>query len=335
MATRTGDVPSTVAREAGVAYVDGRYLPIGEASIPITDWGFIRGDAVYDAIPFTRGFLFRLSDHVERFGLSMRKWRLHVSLGPDRITAVVHEVVRRSGLRDGLVLIMATRGVPPSLGIRDPARFENRFYAFSQVLPPIAAPERLRDGMSVIVSRVRRIPETSVDSTAKNFQWGDFTQARLEANDRGADNALLLDHEGNVTEGPGFNAFIVSGGTLKTPAHHRLEGITRRTVMEIAERAGWPVSETDVPVAEMMGADEVFLCTSAGGIFPVTEIDGLPVADGTCGEITSAVLDRYWRLRVDPEWAEAVEYVTAASIGSGAGESGDTDQTAGHKSATG
>ena len=205
-------MPSTVAGEAGVAYVDGRYLPIGEAAIPITDWGFIRGDAVYDAIPFTKGFLFRLSDHVERFGLSMRKWRLHISLGPDRITAVVHEVVRRSGLRDGLVLIMATRGVPPSLGIRDPARFENRFYAFSQVLPPIAAPERLRDGMSVIVSRVRRIPETSVDSTAKNFQWGDFTQARLEANDRGADNALLLDHEGNLTEGPGFNAFIVSGG---------------------------------------------------------------------------------------------------------------------------
>ena len=328
-------MPSTVAGEAGVAYVDGRYLPLGEAAIPITDWGFIRGDAVYDAIPFTGGFLFRLADHVERFGLSMRKWRLHISLGPDRIAAVVHEVVRRSGLRDGLVLIMATRGVPPSLGIRDPARFENRFYAFSQVLPPIAAPERLRDGMSVIVSRVRRIPETSVDSTAKNFQWGDFTQARLEANDRGADNALLLDHEGNVTEGPGFNAFIVSDGVLKTPAHHRLEGITRRTVMEIAERAGWPVSETDIPEEEMKAADEVFLCSSAGGIFPVTEIDGQPVAVGTCGEITRAVLDQYWRLRVDPAWAEAVDYATAASIEPGAGASGNAGHTAGRKSATG
>ena len=327
-------MPSTVAGEAGVAYVDGRYLPLGEAAIPITDWGFIRGDAVYDAIPFTGGFLFRLSDHVERFGLSMRKWRLHVPLESDRIAEVVHEVVRRSGLRDGLVLIMATRGVPPSLGIRDPARFENRFYAFSQVLPPIAAPERLRDGMSVIVSRVRRIPETSVDSTAKNFQWGDFTQARLEANDRGADNALLLDHEGNLTEGPGFNAFIVSGSVLKTPAHHRLEGITRRTVMEIAERAGWPVSETDIPEEEMKAADEVFLCTSAGGIFPVTEIDGKPVAGGTCGEITSAILDQYWRLRVDPEWAVAVDYATGAGIGPRAGESGVADNSAGHKSAS-
>lgn len=328
-------MPLNNTEEAGVAFVDGRYLPLSEASIPITDWGFLRGDAVYDAIPFTRGFLFRLADHVERFGRSMVKWRLEVSLTPERVREVVQEVVRRSGLRDGLVLIMATRGVPPSLGIRDPARFENRFYAFSQVLPPIAAPERLRDGMSVIVSRVRRIPETSVDSTAKNFQWGDFTQARLEANDRGADNALLLDHEGNLTEGPGFNAFVVSGGRLKTPAHHRLEGITRRTVMEIAERAGWPVSETDIPVAEMMAADEVFLCTSAGGIFPVTEIDAQPIADGICGEITNAVLDRYWRLRVDPEWAEAVDYATTTSIGSGAGESGVTDNTAGHKSATG
>ena len=115
MAIATRDVSTTTAGEAGVAHVDGRYLPLGEAAIPITDWGFIRGDAVYDAIPFTRGFLFRLSDHIQRFGLSMRKWRLDISLGPDRIAAVVHEVVRRSGLRDGLVLIMATRGVPVGL----------------------------------------------------------------------------------------------------------------------------------------------------------------------------------------------------------------------------
>ena len=123
--------------EAGVAYVDGRYMPLGEAAIPITDWGFIRGDAVYDAIPFTEGWLFRLQDHIERFGLSMRKWRLAIPLGPERITEVVHEVVRRAGLRDGLVLIMATRGVPPSMGVRNPAQFENRFYAFSQVLRPL------------------------------------------------------------------------------------------------------------------------------------------------------------------------------------------------------
>ncbi|MDE0370924.1 MAG: hypothetical protein OXI73_00035, partial [Rhodospirillales bacterium] len=78
-----------------------------------------------------------------------------------------------------------------------------------------------------------------------------------------------------------------------------------------------------------------FLCTSAGGIFPVAEIDAQPVADGNCGEITSAILDQYWRLRVDPEWAEAVDYATARSIGSRAGESGVAENTAGHKSATG
>ena len=166
----------------------------------------------------------------------------------------------------------------------------------------------MRQGMSVIVSRVRRIPETSLDSTAKNFQWGDFTRARLEADDRGADNAILLDYDGNVTEGPGFNACVVTGGTLKTPAHHRLEGITRRTVMEIAEQAGWPVLETDISADEMRTADEVFLCSSAGGIFPVTEIDGRPVADGMCGKFTGLIRDEYWRMRVNPKWAEAVDY---------------------------
>lgn len=298
----------TSTGEAGVAYVDGRFLPLSEATIPITDWGFIRGDAVYDAVVFSGGCLFRLSDHVERFGHSMAKWRLEIALSPGRIREIVHEVVRRSGLRDGLVLIIATRGVPPSLGIRNPAYFENRFYAFSQILPPIAPAEKLRDGMSVVISKVRRIPEQSLDSTAKNFQWGDFTQARLEAHDRGADNALLLDYDGNVTEGPGFNAFIVSDGVLKTPAHHRLEGITRRTVIEIAERSGRRWEEADIALAELKRADEVFLCSSAGGVFPVIRVDDEIIGDGACGPVTASILDEYWRLRVDPEWVEKVDY---------------------------
>ena len=308
MAIASRHVSRTSAGEAGVAFIGGRYLPLGEASIPITDWGFIRGDAVYDAIVFSRGYLFRLSDHIERFGQSMAKWRLEIPLTPDKIHEIAHEVVRRSGLRDGLVMIIATRGVPPSLGIRNPAYFENRFYAFSQVLPAIAPKEKLRDGLSIVISKVRRIPQQSLDSTAKNFQWGDFIQARLEAHDRGADNALLLDFDGNVTEGPGFNAFIVSDGVLKTPAQHRLEGITRRTVMEIAERNGRRWEEADISPAELKHADEVFLCTSAGGIFPVIRVDDDEIGDGACGPVTASILDEYWRLRVDPEWAERVDY---------------------------
>ena len=308
MAITTRDLSTTSSGEAGVAYIDGRYLPLSKASIPITDWGFVRGDAVYDAIPFSEGFLFRLGDHIERFGRSMDKWRLEVPLAPGRIREIVHGVVGRSGLRDGLAMIIATRGVPPSLGIRNPVYFENRFYAYAQILPPIAARDKLRDGMSVVISKVRRIPEQSLDSTAKNFQWGDFTQARLEAHDRGADNALLLDFDGNVTEGPGFNAFIVSEGVLRTPARHRLEGITRRTVMEIAERDGRRWEEADIPLAELKRADEVFLCTSAGGIFPVVRVDGEDIGDGVCGPVTASILDKYWQLRVDPQWGERVDY---------------------------
>lgn len=308
MAIATRDAATTTVGEAGIAYMDGRYLPLGEASIPITDWGFIRGDAVYDAIAFSDGYLFRLADHIERFGRSMDKWRLEIPLTPDRIREIVHEVVRGSGLRDGLVMIIATRGVPPSLGVRNPAYFENRFYAFSQILPAIAPREKLRDGMSIVISKIRRIPEQSLDSTAKNFQWGDFIQARLEAHDRGADNALLLDFEGNVTEGPGFNVFVVSDGVLRTPAHHRLKGITRRTVMEIAERGGHRWEEADVSLAELKRADELFLCTSAGGIFPVIRVDDEEIGDGACGPVTSWILDEYWRLRIDPEWAERVDY---------------------------
>ena len=292
----------------GCAYIDGAYLPLGEAAIPILDWGFLRGDCVYDAIPFAQGLLFRLQDHLNRFWESMGKWRLRCPQDQDEVRRICHQVVGRSGLRDGLLLIIATRGLPPSLEVRNPALFQNRFYAFAQVLPPIADPERLRRGLDIILARTLRIPEQSIDSTAKNFQWGDFTQARLQAHDLGADNALLLDRDGNLTEGPGFNIFICKGGRLLTPSRNCLHGITRATVLEIAAAQGRPAEQRDIPAAELLAADEAFFSSSAGGIFPVVRVDGQPIGNGEAGTVTQAILQEYWRRRADPAWCEAVDY---------------------------
>ena len=292
----------------GCAYVAGEYVPLGQAALPMTDWGFLRGDCVYDAVPFSKGYLFRPGDHIDRFWESMAKWRLHCPLDKQQVHQVCHGCVSKSRLRDGLLLIITTRGVPPSLEIRNPALFENRFYAFAQVLPPIATPENMQHGLRVIVSKVPRVPEQSIDSTAKNFQWGDLIQARLEAHDANVDNAILLDFDGNLTEGPGFNVFIVSKGTLRTPAHHCLKGITRDTVMQIAADQGLTVEERDIPAAELFAAEEAMFSTSAGGVMPVTEVDGRPVGSGVLGPVTKAIVDEYWRRRVNPDYAEKVSY---------------------------
>ena len=292
----------------GCAYVADAYLPLEQAAIPMTDWGFLRGDCVYDAIPFADGMLFRVQDHIERFWESMEKWRLSCPKSQAEVRNVCHEVVSKSQLRSGLLLIITTRGMPPDLTIRNPALFSNRFYAFAQVLPPIVDPERLKAGLKIVVSKTPRIPEESVDATAKNFQWGDFIQARLQAHDQNADNAILLDYDGNLTEGPGFNVFLLQGQQLSTPSHHCLKGITRRTVLEIGADMGLEVSERDIPLSEIHQADEVFFASSAGGLFPVTEVDGTTVGSGSVGPKTSEITEEYWRWRRDPARCDAVDY---------------------------
>lgn len=292
----------------GCAYVGEDYVPLSQAALPITDWGFLRGDCVYDAIPFSKGRLFRLRDHIDRFWESMEKWRLECPLDKSAVHAVCHGCVSRSQLRSGLLLIITTRGLPPSPEIRNPALFINRFYALAQILPPIAAPENMREGLRIIVSKVPRTPEQSVDSTAKNFQWGDLMQARLEAHDADVDNAILLDYSGNLTEGPGFNIFIVKGNVLRTPRSHCLKGITRDTVMEIAAAQGLIVEESDIPVADLFAADEAMFSTSAGGVMPVTQVDGQTIGSGQRGDVTAMIVEEYWKRRVDPVHSEAVDY---------------------------
>ncbi|TIS54566.1 MAG: branched-chain amino acid transferase, partial [Mesorhizobium sp.] len=129
-----------------------------------------------------------------------------------------------------------------------------------------------------------------------------------DAYDRGADTALILDFNGNVAEGPGFNVFCVKDSKLSTPAVGVLPGITRRTEFDLCAEAKLPAEATDVGVAVLKAADEVFITSTAGGIMPVTTIDGAPVADGKVGPITSRLMALYWRKHEDPAWSSAVRY---------------------------
>jgi branched-chain amino acid aminotransferase len=129
-----------------------------------------------------------------------------------------------------------------------------------------------------------------------------------DAYDRGAETALILDFNGNVAEGPGFNVFCVKAGQLSTPAIGVLPGITRRTVFDLCAEEGLVAAAADVSVAALKAADEVFITSTAGGIMPVTVIDGMPVADGKVGAITSRLMSLYWQKHDDPAWSSPVRY---------------------------
>ncbi|MBV7429038.1 MULTISPECIES: aminotransferase class IV [unclassified Acidovorax] len=292
----------------GAACVRGQYVPIGDAAIPLTDWGFLRSDATYDVVTVWDGAFFRLDAHLERFLASCARLRLDPGRSPAEIAAVLEQCVRLSGLRDAYVEMIVTRGQPP-WGSRDPRQAVNQFYAFAVPYVWIANEAQRERGLNLIVSDVQRIPASSVDPRVKNYHWNDLTMGLLGALDTGGDTVVLTDGAGHVVEGPGFNVFCVDAqGTIATPAQGMLEGITRRTVLEMAASLGLPLQARALPAAELRGAREVFLSTSGGGVLPVTRVDGRPVGDGAVGPVVRQLVRTYWDWHRDPRYSQPVRY---------------------------
>lgn len=298
---------SLSALAGGTAYIDDQFVPISEARIPILDWGFLHSDATYDVAHVWQGSFFRLDDHLDRFFRGIQ--RLHMSLphNRDRIREILFECVKLSRLQDAYVEMICTRGVPTP-GSRDPRQCINRFYAFAVPFVWIANPEKQKEGLHLIISQVQRIPAISVDPTIKNYHWLDLVAGLYEAYSRGGETAILSDPEGNVIEGAGFNIFVVKNGRIATPGHGVLEGITRRTAMEIGEMLNIPFETRNVPAEHVRQADEVFITSTAGGIIPVTRVDGQPLGDGQPGPITLQFHRQYWSLHQDSRYVSPVQY---------------------------
>lgn len=297
---------------AGCAWIEGEYVPIAAARVPILDTGFVRSDLTYDVVGVWGGKFFRLGDHLDRLERGCARLRLRSPKSRAETEEILAGVVARSGLRESYVETVITRGVPAP-GERDPRRFEQRFYAYAIPYVWIQRPEQQEVGSKVIVARdTVRVSPGAIDPTVKNFMWGDFIRGLLEAYDRDAVLPLLTDGDGNVTEGPGVNVFVVAEGALQTAARGVLEGITRRTVLEIAAELGVEARVGEVPVSALYGADEIFLTSTAGGVMPVAELDGRPVGRGGVGELTARIRQAYWDWHDDPRFTTEVPYQEGA-----------------------
>jgi branched-chain amino acid aminotransferase len=292
---------------SGCAWQRGQFVPIGQASIPMTDWGFLRSDATYDVVTVWDGAFFRLDAHLDRFFASCKRFRLDAGKSREEVAAILTECVRRAGLKNSYVEMIVTRGQPP-WGSRDPRQAVNQFYAFAVPFVWIANEEQRRHGLHVQVSDVQRIPPASVDPTAKNYHWNDLTMGLLGALDAGADSVLLRDARGNVVEGPGFNVFAVVQGALVTPREGVLHGITRMTAMEIARSLGHKVQERELPLAGLLAADEAFITSSGGGVMPVTRVNDMAIGNGEPGPIARELADTYWAWHRLAEYSTPIEY---------------------------
>jgi branched-chain amino acid aminotransferase len=294
----------------GAAFIDGDYVPIAEAKIPILDWGFLRSDCTYDVVHVWGGRFFRLDHHLDRFLKNVEALRLELPLQRDEITAVLMRLMRLTGLRDAYVELICTRGVPPK-GSRDPRRCQNQFYAFVIPFLWIATEGQRARGLHVHISAIPRIPPQSVNPRIKNFHWGDMNRALFEAFEAGCELPVLVDYDGNVSEGPGFNVFMVKDGVVTTPEDTCLDGITRQTALDLLAEQNVKLVIGAFSPEQLRVADEAFITSTAGGIVPVTRIDHHPVSDGEPGPVTTRLKNLYWQ-RHDDGWdGTPIDYAAA------------------------
>lgn len=290
----------------GIAWIEGQYSPLAEARIPLLDQGFLRSDLTYDVPAVWDGRFFRLDDHLDRLEASCEKMRFRMPMDRATVRSTLIDMVAKSGIRDAYVELIVTRGLK---FVREYKSYENNLYMmvmpYIWAMPPAT---QLTGGAAVVTRTVRRTPPGAMDPTIKNLQWGDFVRGWLEAMDRGAVYSLLPDGDGNITEGGGYNVFLFKDGVLRTPSRGVLQGVTRKTVLEIAEAKGIRTLVDFVPVDDLYGSDEIFLATTAGGVMPVTQLDDKQVGDGRVGPVTRQIWEKYWELHYDPRYSFEIAY---------------------------
>ena len=293
----------------GAAWMNGTVIPISQAKIPVNDWGLVHSDITYDVVPVIDGAFFRFDEYLTRFLSSMEDLHLDPGMSKRDIKAALHQMVGKSSLRDSYVAMVCSRGKPKIAGSRDPRDCENHFFAWCVPYVHIIKPEIVEQGATAwIAQNAYRIPENSVNPLVKNYHWGDFTQGLFEAKDKNYETVILLDYDGNVTEGPGFNVFAVKDKVLITPDRGVLAGVSRKTVLEMADHLGIKTCVRSLSVEELLEADEVFLSSSGGGVIPIIRVNETIFGNGASGPISVQLNETYWNWTTLEKYRDPIDY---------------------------
>jgi branched-chain amino acid aminotransferase len=272
-------------------YVNGRFVKGSEAMVAVWDHGFLYGDGVFEGIRAYDGKVFKLDEHLDRLFDSAKGIGLEPPLTKEELKEVILETLRRNRLRDAHIRPIITRGVG-GLGL-DPRKCPTpTVVVMAYPFPKLLGEEPIR----LTISSVRRKAPFSIDAKIKSLNYLDSILAKLQAIVGGYDDAIMLDIMGYIAEASGENIFVVKRGELFTPpTTAALHGITRATVIELAEREGFKVSEKLLTPQDLYAADEVFLVGTATEVAPVAEIDGRKIGQEVPGPVTRRLMEVYQR----------------------------------------
>jgi len=277
-------------------YIDGKFYDEKDAKVSVFDHGLLYGDGVFEGIRAYHGRVFKLKEHIDRLFCSAKAILLEMPLTHAQVMEATLETCRRNKIRDGYIRLVVTRG-PGTLGL-NPNRCKEPSVIVIADKIQLYPPELYAQGMAIVTVPTTRNLINAVNPAIKSLNYLNNILAKIEANNAGVEEAIMLNSEGFVAECTGDNLFIVRGSQVFTPplSAGALYGITRGVVMDLARQAGLQVSEPNLTRYDLFNADECFLTGTGAELIPVVKIDGRTIGTGRPGPTTKMLVEKYHAL---------------------------------------
>ena len=276
-------------------YLNGKFVPEEQATVSVFDHGFLYGDGVFEGIRAYDGRVFRLEDHVKRLFDSAQAIMLNIPLTEEEMCQAILETLRKNNLRDAYIRPIVSRGYG-DLGL-DPNKCPKPSVIIIAVEWGAMYGDLYEVGLTAVSVSVRRNSPDSLPPNIKSLNYLNNILAKIEANIKGGNEAIILDSRGLVSEGSGDNIFVIKDGQISTPhTINNLKGITRAAVMDLAEIRGNPIQEKELGLFDLYTADEVFVTGTAAEVAPVTKVDGRVIGTGRPGPITKELMAAFKEL---------------------------------------
>lgn len=276
-------------------YINGKFVPAEEATVSVFDHGFLYGDGVFEGIRAYGGRVFRLTEHVNRLFDSAQAIMLCIPLSKDEMSQAILETLRKNNFKDAYIRPIVTRG-PGDLGL-DPNKCCGSTVIVMAVEWGAMYGSLYETGLTAVTVTVRRNSPDSLPPNTKSLNYLNNIMAKIEANIKGGNEAIILDAQGRISEGSGDNIFVVKDGKIFTPyTINNLKGITREAVIDLARARGYQVLERDLGLFDLYTGDEVFVTGTAAEVAPVAKVDGRIVGEGEPGPITKELMAAFREL---------------------------------------
>lgn len=279
-----------------IIYLNGKFVEKESAKVSVFDHGLLYGDGVFEGIRTYNGKIFKLDEHLNRLYDSAKAIMLVIPLSKGELKNAILETLKRNGLKDAYIRVVVTRGIG-DLGL-EPRKCPTQtvFIITDKIM--LYDEKFYKEGLEVITVSVRRNISEALNPRIKSLNYLNNILAKIEANTAGVFEAIMLNRDGYVAECTGDNIFIVKNEELITPSLHIgvLDGITRRTIIELGNKLNIPASERSFTQYDIYTADECFLTGTAAEIIPVVKVDSRKISDGVPGKITLKLIESFKKL---------------------------------------